>query len=274
VVLFFAVAILAPVLVPYSPTASAFPLLQAPTAHHPFGTDSLGRDVLSRTIAGSQVSLVVAGSVVLIHGLLSTTLGLLSGFYGRWIDYLIQRSGEAFHAFPGLILYFLIIAAFGRPKTEGGNILVVAWDLRVLIFALSIGAIFGGSRILRSATLSLKQRDFVLAARSLGASDTHILFRHILPNVLPLLLVMLSSAVGGIIIAESSLEFLGLGVSAGTPSWGADLAGRNRTFFLDAPWMILAPGLAVSLTVLGFNFFGDALRDVLDPRLRGRTGRG
>jgi len=150
---------------------------------------------------------------------------------------------------------------------------VVAWDLRVLIFALTIGAIFGGSRILRGATLSLREKDFVIAARSLGASDAEILFRHILPNLMPLILVMSSSAVGGIIIAESSLEFLGLGVSAGTPSWGTDLAGRNRTFFLDAPWMIIAPGLAVSLTVLGFNFFGDALRDLLDPRLRGTSPR-
>jgi len=270
---FLSVAIFAPVLTRYSPTASGAPLLQSPSAAYWFGTDSLGRDVFSRVVVGSQISLVIAFSVVTINIALSSLLGLVSGYFGGWPDYLIQRSGEAVHAFPGLILYFLVIAAFGRPSTEGGNLLSIAWDLRALILALSLPAFFGGSRILRAAALSLKQTDFVLGARAVGANDWRIIMSHLLPNVTPLILVQASSAVGGIILAESALSFLGLGVPPGTPSWGADLAGRNRTFFVEAPWLALAPGFAISFTVLGFNLFGDALRDVLDPRMRGRSRR-
>lgn len=270
IAVFLAVAVFAPWLTRYSPTASIAEPLQSPTASHWLGTDSLGRDVYSRIVQGSQISLVVAVTVVAINVVMSSALGLLSGYYGRWLDYLLQRSGEAFHAFPGLILYFLVIAAFGRPSTEGGNVLSIAWDLRVLILALSLPAFFGGSRVLRAAALSLKRTDFVEGARAVGANDRRIILFHLLPNVMPFILVQASSAVGAIILAESALSFLGLGVPPGTPSWGADLAGRNRTFFIEAPWLALAPGLAISFTVLGFNLLGDALRDTLDPRLRGR----
>ncbi len=270
IAVFLAVAVFAPWLTRYSPTASIAEPLQSPTSSHWLGTDSLGRDVYSRIIQGSQISLVVAVTVVAINVVMSSALGLLSGYYGRWLDYLLQRSGEAFHAFPGLILYFLVIAAFGRPSTEGGNVLSIAWDLRVLILALSLPAFFGGSRVLRAAALSLKRTDFVEGARAVGANDRRIILFHLLPNVMPFILVQASSAVGAIILAESALSFLGLGVPPGTPSWGADLAGRNRTFFIEAPWLALAPGLAISFTVLGFNLLGDALRDTLDPRLRGR----
>lgn len=269
---FLIMAILAPLITPYPPTRSIAIPLEAPSGDHWLGTDSLGRDVFSRTIQGSQVSLVIVAFTLFISFSSSTILGLLSGFYQGWPDYLIQRSGEAFQVFPSLILYFIIISAFGRPSTEGGTIWQVAWDLRVFIIALSIGAVFGGSRIIRGITLSLKQSDYVMAARALGADDRRLVMAHLLPNLMPIILVTISSAVGGIIIGEASLNFLGLGVSSGTPSWGSDLSGRNREFFLDAPWAVLAPGFAVSLTVLGFNLFGDALRDVLDPRLRG-TGR-
>lgn len=270
IAVFLAVAVFAPWLTRHSPTASIADPLQSPTSSHWLGTDSLGRDVYSRIIQGSQISLVVAVTVVAINVVMSSALGLLSGYYGRWLDYLLQRSGEAFHAFPGLILYFLVIAAFGRPSTEGGNVLSIAWDLRVLILALSLPAFFGGSRVLRAAALSLKRTDFVEGARAVGANDRRIILFHLLPNVMPFILVQASSAVGAIILAESALSFLGLGVPPGTPSWGADLAGRNRTFFIEAPWLALAPGLAISFTVLGFNLLGDALRDTLDPRLRGR----
>ncbi len=269
IILFLATAALAPWLTPHSPIRSIGPVLQSPGRTYLLGTDSLGRDVFSRVIQGSQVSLVVATTVIVVQVTLSTLLGLISGYFGGWIDYLVQRTGEAFHAFPGLILYFIIISAFGSPNATGGNIFQTAWQLRVLILALSIPAFFGGSRIIRGATISLRNADFVQGARALGASDARIVVRHLLPNVLPIVLVQASSAVSGIILAEAALDFLGLGVAPGTPSWGADLSGRNRSFFVNAPWLALAPGLAISFTVLAFNLFGDALRDYLDPRMRG-----
>jgi peptide/nickel transport system permease protein len=146
--------------------------------------------------------------------------------------------------------------------------------MRNLIFAFSLGAVFGGSRIVRGVALSLKNSEYVTAARALGASDRRIILRHLLPNVMPYVIVGATQGVGGIILGEAALSFLGLGVAPGTPSWGQDLSGRNRSFFTEAPWVALAPGIAISMTVLGFNLFGDALRDVLDPRLRGSRGRG
>lgn len=268
VILFLFVAAFAPWLTPHSPVRSIGPVLQSPNRVYFLGTDSLGRDVFSRVIQGSQVSLVVAAAVISVQVTLSTSLGLISGYFGGWIDYVIQRSGEAFHAFPGLILYFIIISAFGNPNATGGTIFETAWQLRVLILALSIPAFFGGSRIIRGAALSLRHSDFVASAQALGATDRHILWNHLLPNVLPLVLVQATSAVSRIILAAAALDFLGLGVAPGTPSWGADLAGRNRSFFVQAPWLALAPGLAISATVLAFNLFGDALRDYLDPQMR------
>lgn len=272
VIFYLFVAILSPYVAPYSATSSVALPLQPPSFDHWFGTDSVGRDTFSRVLVGSQVSLAIGFSVMLISITVSTILGMISGYFLGPIDYVLQRSGEAFQAFPTLILYFAIIAMFGRPSSEGGSIFQVAWDLRVLILALSVGAFFGGSRVVRGATLSLRQQDFVLGAQAVGASDKRIILTHIFPNVFPYVIVAASSSIAGIVLAESALNFLGLGVSPGTPAWGSDLAGRNRAFFVDAPWLALAPGLALSFMVLGFNLFGDGLRDVLDPRLRG-SGR-
>ena len=273
VVLFFVVvALVGPYLTPHDPKDFiAFPL-ESPGGTYWLGTDAFGRDVFSRVVAGAAISLSIGFTVTFINIALSSTLGLMSGYFMGWVDYLIQRSGEAWGAFPGIIAFFLLIAIFGRPNSEGGNVLQVVWDLKLLVFALSIGAVFGGSRIVRGATISIKEQEFVMAARSIGASDWQIMRAHIWPNVVPYVIVSASAAISGIIIAESSLSFLGLGVTPGTPSWGADLAGSNRGYFVQAPWLALAPGLALSFTVLGFNLFGDALRDVLDPRLRG-SGR-
>lgn len=141
--------------------------------------------------------------------------------------------------------------------------------MRNLIFAFSLGAVFGGSRIVRGVALQMKESDFVIAARSLGATDTRIILRHILPNTMPFIIVTATAGLGFIILGEAALSFLGLGVAPPTASWGQDLSGRNRLFFDEAIWVALAPGTAISLTVLGFNLFGDAMRDILDPRLRG-----
>jgi ABC-type dipeptide/oligopeptide/nickel transport system permease subunit len=172
-----------------------------------------------------------------------------------------------------LIALLLIVSVLGTPHTTGGNLFTIAWDLRNLIFAFTIGAVFGGSRIVRGLALSLKQNDYVLAAKAIGATDWRIIVRHILPNTLPIVIISATAAVGAVILGEAALSFLGLGVAPGTPSWGQDLSGRNRLFWREAWWVVLAPGIAISLVVLGFNLFGDAMRDILDPRLRGSQRR-
>ncbi len=266
---FLVVAIFAPLIAPYDARSSvALPLL-APSMDHLLGTDANGRDVLSRVLVGSQISLAVGFAVIFINVTLSTLLGLLAGYYQGVTDYVIQRSGEIWSAFPGLVALLLIVAILGSPSTAGGNLLTIGWDMRNLIFALSLGAVFGGSRIVRGVTLSLKNQDYVVAAEALGATGPHIVVRHLLPNVMPYVIVSATAGLGVVILAEAALSFLGLGVAPGTPSWGQDLSGRNRQFFTSAIWVALAPGTAITLTVLGFNLFGDALRDMLDPRLRG-----
>jgi peptide/nickel transport system permease protein len=266
---FLVIALLAPYVSPYDARRTVAPPLEAPSAEHWLGTDALGRDVLSRVLEGSQISLAVAFSVVTINIILSTLLGLWSGYFLGVVDYVIQRTGEVWSAFPYLVALLLIVAIFGSPRSTGGNLLSIAWDMRVLIFAFSIGAVFGGSRIVRGVTLQLKNQDFIIAAQTVGATHTRIILRHVLPNVIPYIIVGATAGIGAVILGEAALSFLGLGVAPGTPSWGQDLSGRNRLFFTEAIWVALAPGTAISLTVLGFNLFGDALRDLLDPRLRG-----
>ena len=278
---FFAVALFSPLFVPYHPkTYHDFPLLgpSFPWQNtgldvHWLGTDGQGRDVLSRVLVGSQISLAIGFSVTLIYAVLGTLLGLLAGYYQGAVDYVIQRTGEIWQAFPYLVALLLIVAIFGPPQTSGGtgpfSLFTIGWDMRNLVFAFSIGAVFGGSRIIRGATLSLKQTDYVQAARALGAGDLRIMWSHVLPNALPFVIVQATVILGVVILAEATLSFLGLGVAPGTPSWGQDLSGRNRQFMFETPLMVIAPGVAISITVLGFNLFGDALRDILDPRLRG-----
>ena len=269
VLMFVVMAVFSPLFAPYDARDSVAGPLEAPSGDHWFGTDSIGQDVFSRVLVGSQISLAIGFSVVLINVVFSTILGLMAGYFLGPVDYIIQRSGEVWSAFPGLIALLLIVSILGSPDTEGGNLLTIAWDMRNLVFAFSLGAVFGGSRIIRGLAISLKETDYVVAARALGAGDTRILLRHLLPNVMPFVIVGASAGLGGIILGEAALSFLGLGVAPGTPSWGQDLSGRNRQFFTDAIWVAIAPGTAISLTVLGWNLFGDGLRDILDPRLRG-----
>lgn len=273
VAFFVIIAIFSPWITPYEATKSVAPPLLAPSSDHWFGTDAVGRDVLSRTIAGSQISLAVAFTVITINVVLSTLLGLWAGYYLGVVDYVIQRSGEIWSAFPFLIALLLIITLLGPPSTGSGNFFLVSWELRNLIFAFSLGAVFGGSRVVRGVVISLKEQDYVLAARALGATDQRIIVRHILPNVMPYVIITATAGVTVVILGEAALSFLGFGVAPPTPSWGQDLSGRNRQFFREALWVALAPGTAISLTVLGFGLFGDALRDILDPRLRGSRGR-
>jgi ABC-type dipeptide/oligopeptide/nickel transport system permease subunit len=230
--------------------------LGGPSWEHPFGLNSLGQDVLSRVIAGARISLIISSAAIFIGAGAGSFLGILGGYYGRWVDYLIQRSGEAFAAFPGLILYFLLLGAFGRgPKT--------------IVIAIAIGALFGGSRVLRAATIVERHSTYVEAARAVGCSEHRIFFRHVMPNLLPLTVILMSGALGGAILAESALAFLGLGVAPGTPSWGIDMSGNNLSFARLGYWhVVVFPGIAISLVVLGSNLLGDSLRDIWDPRLR------
>jgi peptide/nickel transport system permease protein len=274
---FLVLAIISPMIAPYDATQSVAKPLLSPSSEHLFGTDRTGKDVFSRVLVGSQISLALAITVVAINVTLSTLLGLTAAYFQGPVDYIIQRSGEIWSAFPGLIALLLIVSILGPPTTSGSHsgilgIFVVIKDMRNLILAFSIGAVFGGSRIVRGVTLSLKNTEYITAARALGATDRRIILRHLLPNVLPYVIVGASAGVGGVILGEAALSFLGLGVAPGTPSWGQDLSGGNRLFFQVAPWVALAPGTAITLTVLGFNLFGDALRDILDPRLRGTRG--
>jgi ABC-type dipeptide/oligopeptide/nickel transport system permease subunit len=258
VVAFILMGTFGPYLTPYSPTGvDASAQLDGPSLAHPLGTNGLGQDMLSRVLAGARLSLVIGAAAVGIGVIGGALIGVISGYFGGMIDSVIQRTGEAGAAFPGLILYLTLIAAIGR-------------GVDTIIIGIAISAIIGGSRVLRSMTLVVKTSPFVEAARSAGATELRILFTHIIPNVMPIIIVLASTALGAAVLAEAALSFLGIGVEPGTPSWGADLQGRNVDDAKVGYWYLVAfPGLALSLVVLGFNLLGDTLRDILDPRLRG-----
>ena len=259
-----AVALLADFIAPYDPISPVGPFLGGPSRAHPLGTDQLGRDMLSRIIFGARPSLYTAAIVVTSAITGGTLLGVFSGYLGGWFDLLIQRIVDGFLALPGLVLAMAVITVLGNQ---------VVHDLPVSVaIALVINSIPGTSRVIRSTTLALKATPYVEAAHAIGCSGTRIVLRHIVPNVMSLVLVIASIQLGGVILAESSLAFLGLGIPPPTPTWGGMLSGQGARFLSVAPWMAIFPGVALSLAVLAFNLFGDALRDVLDPRLRG-SGR-
>jgi peptide/nickel transport system permease protein len=231
--------------------------LQGPSLAHPMGTNQRGNDMLSRVIAGTRVSLLIGLMALFLGFIPGSLLGIMSGYYQRWIDYVIQRAGEAWAAFPVLFLYLALITALGQ-------------NLRTIAIVIVISALFGGSRVLRAASLITKHADYIEASRSLGASDSWILFRHLIPNVMPIVIVGASSVIAVSVLAESALSFLGIGLEAGTPSWGIDLAAAQGNGIMRLhPYLAIFPGVAISLVVLGCNLLGDTLRDILDPRLRG-----
>jgi ABC-type dipeptide/oligopeptide/nickel transport system permease subunit len=247
-------AIFAPLIAPYAPRVASGPNFDPPNLAHPFGTDFAGRDILSRIIYGARVSLYVGIGAVLIGTLAGTVLGLLSGFFGGAVEMLIQRIVDAAMAIP-LILLAVVIVSLVPPS------------LNNIVVALSFAIAPRTARVVHSATLAVRHELFIEAARSVGCTPMRILWRHVLPNVLAPIIVVASVIMGGAIIAESSLSFLGLS-DPGQISWGAMLSGEGRQFMIRAPWSAIFPGAAIMLTVLAFNLVGDALRDVLDPRLR------
>ncbi len=269
IVFFVLLAFFASAIAPHDPEDFAGTRLEAPSFSFLLGTDNLGRDVLSRTIYGAQVSIAAGLASAFIAVGLGSTFGLISAYAGGWADLVIQRLLEVLASFPGLILALIMISVLGRSDSRGGNLLQVMWDLRSLEAAIGLTLVFAIMRIIRAAVLKERSLPYIEAGISIGATPVRIIWRHIAPNIFPFVLISFSTIIGATILIEASLSFLGFGVSAGTPSWGADLSSRNREFFTIAPWLVVGPGVALSLTVLSYNFFGDALRDILDPRLRG-----
>ena len=260
VLLFVAMALLAPWLAPANPSSiDLLHRLAPPSAHHWFGTDELGRDILSRIIYGARLSLTVAVSVVACSLSLGIILGGLAGYYGGATDTLLNIFAmNAFMALPGILLAIAFVAFLGPGLIN-------------LILALSIGGWVGYARLVRGQVLAVREREFVEAARALGASDLRIFFRHILPNIIQPLIVQSAIGMAGAVLAEATLSFLGLGVPPPTASWGSML-NDARSHLFDAPHLVVFPAIAVMLCVLSFNFIGDALRDYLDPRTRMSVG--
>jgi ABC-type dipeptide/oligopeptide/nickel transport system permease subunit len=251
-------AIFADVLAPYDPMETHPEIrLSPPSRAHPFGTDDIGRDVLSRVIYGSRISLWVGLLAVGIGTLAGMIIGLACGFWEGRLDIVLQRVMDAMQAIPGLVLALAIVSVL-KPSTTNA------------MLAIAMVIIPGNSRIVRGAVLSAKQNRYVEAAQALGCRQLHILVSHILPNVTAPILVIASIWLGNAILIEASLSFLGLGTQPPTPSWGLMLSSTGRAFMEQAPWLAIFPGLAISLAVLGFNLFGDTLRDAWDPKLRRR----
>lgn len=240
------------------------------TERFPMGTDSSGRDVLSRLIYGARVSLQVGVIAVGLAIVIGSVLGLISGYFGGWVDALIMRFTDIMMAFPDLLLVMAIVAII-NPAEIGFFNTLRTWgftpEVIFICMAISVVSWTQYARLVRSQVLTVREMEFVEASRSLGASDTYIMFRHILPNVIAPIIVVGTMGIAGAIMTEASLSFLGFGVKAPTASWGS-MINESLGFFRDAPWIPLIPGLAIAITVFAFNLFGDGVRDALDPRLK------
>ena len=257
IILLVAVAVLAPRLEPYSATrTSVAHRLEAPGADHVLGTDNLGRDEPSRLIDGSRVTVLVGFGSVLIAVVLATVIGTTSAYLGGLVDLAIQRLVDVWLSFPGLVLLTTIVSVFKPSRTT-------------VVIAIGVLLSAGASRVVRGAVLSIKPMPFIEAARCSGAVGLRIVIRHVLPNVMAPILVVATAQLGVAILIEATLSFLGYGVPPPQPAWGSMLSGDARTYMIRAPLLSLWPGLAIALVVYAFNMLGDAIRDELDPRLRG-----
>ncbi len=235
--------------------------LAGPSFEHLLGCDNLGRDLLSRIIFGARISMVVAIAGSVIATIISFLVGAISGFLGGKVDMVIQRFVDAWMCFPPLILYLIVMSILGPGLMQV-----------VLVLGVSQG-LGGSSRITRSAVIRIKEDVYFEAARAIGVPTWTIMMRHVLPNIMPIIIVGFSTGLGGFILAEASLSFLGFGIPPPVPSWGGMLSGTGRQYMLQAPWMALWPGLALAVVVYGVNMLGDAVRDLFDPKLRGGLGR-
>ena len=251
------VAIFADVLAPYR-YMEIHPVdrLQGASARYLLGTDQLGRDLLSRLVYGARLSLTVGLAATILNVGVAVLIGGTSGFFGGKLDLGVQRFVDAWMAFPGLLLLLTIMSIAGRGLPQ-------------IILVLGIAGGIGGSRVLRGAVIDIKENDYFLAAKAVGTPTTQILLRHVLPNIVAPLIIIFSINIGGVIISEASLSFLGFGLPPNIPSWGGMLSREGRRYMEVAPWLAIWPGVCLTIVVYSLNMFGDAVRDLLDPRLRG-----
>ncbi|MBN1188491.1 MAG: ABC transporter permease [Dehalococcoidales bacterium] len=257
----FLIGILANVIAPYGYNEMMLgERLSAPSATHILGTDNMGRDMLSRIIFGARISMIVGLAGAAISAVVGFIVGGISGYFGGKFDMFFQRFVDAVMCFPSLILYLTIMAIIGQ-------------GLVPVIVVLGVTTGFMASRTIRSAVIGIKQNMYIQAAEASGTRTKNIILRHVLPNIMPVIIVGFTLTVGSMVLSEAMLSFLGYGVPPPTPTWGSMLQGSARRYMLQAPWMALWPGVALALAVYGINMFGDALRDLWDPRLRGGLGR-
>ena len=261
VLILLLVAIFADVLAPYPyDEIHLIDRLQGPSAQYLLGTDQAGRDLLSRLIFGARVSLLVGLAVTTLSVVISTVIGGTAGFLGGRFDILLQRFVDAWMAFPGLLLLLTMMSIVGRGVPQ-------------IILVLGIAGGIGGSRVIRGAVIGIKENVYFQAADAVGASRLRTFMRHVVPNVLPIVIITFSVSIGGVILALASLGFLGYGLPPGIPDWGGLLSREGRQYMEIAPRLAFWPGLFLTITVFSLNMFGDAVRDLLDPRLRGGAGR-
>ena len=254
------VAIFADVLTPYPyDEMHLVDRLTGPSARYLLGTDQFGRDFLSRLIYGARISLLVGLAATGVNVVVAVVIGGTSGFFGGKLDLAVQRFVDAWMAFPGLLILLTIMSIAGPGIPQ-------------IIVVLGISGGIGGSRVIRSTVIGIKENDYFLAARAIGSPATATLMRHVLPNIMPVMIIIFSINIGGVILSIASLSFLGFGLPLEIPEWGALLSGEGRQFMEMAPRLALWPGLALTITVYCLNMFGDAMRDLLDPRLRGGEG--
>lgn len=252
-------AIFADRIAPYDPTAIEFKdLLLPPSPEHLMGTDNFGRDVFSRLVYGSRTALLLGFTASIVGCTSGLALGIIGAYVGGLVDQLIQRLMDVLISFPLIVIAIAVVAALGTGEDKIGNV----------IAAITVPIIPRVARVVRSSALSVVQMPYIEATRSVGSGAIRIMFRHVAPNVFAPYLIMMTAFLGQAILLEASLSFLGLGVFEPTPSWGLMLRGAGMQFLERAPWLAIAPGIAISLAVFGFNLFGDSLRDALDPRLR------
>ena len=257
VLILILIAIFADVLAPYPhDELHLIDRLQGPSVTYLMGTDQVGRDFLSRIIYGARLSLLIGLSATVVNIVAAFLVGGISGFLGGKLDLIMQRFVDAWIAFPSLILLLTIMSIVGQGLLQ-------------IIFVLGISGGIGGSRVLRGGVLSIKGNDYFLAARAIGSNNTTTLRRHVLPNVMPIVIISFSITIGGVMLTEAAVSFLGFGLSREIPSWGGLLSSEGREFMEKAPWLALWPGLCLTIVIYSLNMFGDALRDLLDPRLRG-----
>ena len=249
-------AVFAPLVTQYAPTENTKDSLVGPSFRHWFGTDQFGRDIFSRVVYGGRVSLYVGLGATVVGTIGSTVLGLVTAYRGGWLDYIVQRVVDAVQSIPPLVLLISVLVVLGPSTTN-------------VVIALAVRAAITSSRVVRSVALGIMGSPYMESARVIGCSHTRSLLVYLLPNVMPTVIVLASVAIGANILAEATLSFLGYGVPPPSPTWGGMMSSEGRLYMFVAPWILIAPTVALSLVVFAMNMFGDSLRDVLDPRMRG-----